>query len=184
MARLKSVIRQSIRELIEDYEDHEFSYLTEREVVASLLSGLRTRMDPIAVHCEVRPYDDRGKVISGEPLQWMRKKGGGCTVDLAIVHKRHLRQTVRKTNRRYWRCLSFPVEAIRAAVEVKVRVWQNKRNIRPDIDKLHQILKANPKCFTYLVVLDRCASQSDLKKLHEYALRFDVGYFSYPLCEL
>ena len=179
MTRLKSLVEASIRELIKDYRDNELSYLTESDVVAILLSMLRMRLDSDSVHCELRPYDSRKWFISGKPHKW-KKKARGCLVDIAIVKKPELKKTIRERQRRYWRYLSFPVESFRASVEVKIRTWRNKRNIRADIDKLHLILKANPKCLVYLVVMDRCAPEADLMKVRDYAQKHKVEFLSYP----
>ncbi|MCK5291708.1 MAG: hypothetical protein KAR39_06805 [Thermoplasmata archaeon] len=179
MTRLKTTVERCIHELIRDYKDNELSYLTESDVVASLLSLLRMRLDSDSVHCELRPYDSKKRYISGKPHKW-KKEARGCLVDIVILKKQGLKRVIRERQRRYWRYLSFPVASFRASVEVKIRTWRNKRNIRADIDKLNLILRANPRCLVYLVVLDRYAPEADLMKVRDYAQKYKVGFFSYP----
>jgi hypothetical protein len=179
MTRLKKDIERSIRQLIEDYRENELSYLTESDVVASLLGKLRERLGSDYVHCELRPYDVEGKFISGKPRKWS-KDGRGSLVDIAVIRKHQLKATIKEKRRKYWRYLSFPVESFTASIEVKIRTWRNKRNIRPDVDKLRLIKEANPDCLVYLLVLDRKASPEDIGKVRDYAKENHVGFFSYP----
>lgn len=114
-----------------------------------------------------------GRRISDEEVitegKWKRqiKSNAGNVVDLAvltmgekdrywnIVLKKAIKDKYKKyrhENRegvRYWRTLSYPVEAFLSAIEIKVRVRGNKKRILKDIDNLHCLKNENSKFDLY-----------------------------------
>lgn len=111
MTRLNTIIKESIRELIKDYEDSEFSYLTESDAMAGLLSILRMKLGSEFVHSELRPLDSKGRVISGRPRKW-RKKGKGCVVDIAIVREKHIKKTIEERQKKVMAILVIPCQSL------------------------------------------------------------------------
>lgn len=201
---MKKIVEKSIIEIVNDYERNEKKYTTEGDIVCNLFTNLLSVYDEnIIVHSQVRPFSgeiEKEKVIiDGE---WREPKGGkansGSVIDLAIIDmsKDYWNKTIRKANRdqlgeekedkgslNYWRILSYPVEAFHVAIEVKAKVKGNKGRIKEDIDKLAKIKERNPKCLTYMIILDRQASPDRVQKFIESVentQRID-GVFTYPV---
>jgi hypothetical protein len=188
---LREIIEDSIEEILKDYKREERSYLTEGDVICRLFLALSHKLK-VFVHSQMRPYARSGKdvlvIINGE---WEKgnKANKGSLVDLAIIDtdEKFWKDAFKKAKNdqgsklRYWRILSYPVEAFLAAIEVKIRVRGNVSRIYKDIEKLVAIRKKNPKCLAYLVVLDRCATPEDLEKIGRRAANENISFFSLGL---
>jgi len=69
-------------------------------------------------------------------------------------------------NLKYWRMLSYPVEAFRAVLEVKIRLSGIARHIeREHFPRLDAIQEKKEDCFLYYVVIDRCCNNRDCESL-------------------
>ena len=69
---------------------------------------------------------------------------------------------------RYWRILSYPLEAFRAAIMVKIRVKGNLLGIRKDIQVLRLLHKRNPECLPFLFICDRMSSEKNKAEIKRY----------------
>ena len=83
-----------------------------------------------------------------------------------------------KKSLKYWRILSYPVEAFLTVIEVKIRVSGNEERILKDVEKLYAIKKSNPKCLTYMVIADRCAPERILHNIRKYATKNKVELYA------
>lgn len=177
MARMDMNIRMSIRDLIDDYDQSPTSYLTESDVVASLACRLRECLKGKSVHIGLCPVRGSEEMIVGESKQF-DVANRGCAVDIAVLERELVQSAVSKDGeKKYWRYLKFPVEDLKAAIEVKVRVSGNKGRIRDDVKKLKTIGKASRHCLTYLVILDKRARERQLEDVLRKAKEHNVKVF-------
>jgi hypothetical protein len=188
--RLQTVIEESFKELAKKYGADPRGFLTETDVVSFLLCDLRKRLENqrLAVHSQLRPFwkdDGRYKVIKTRGWRWdsQDKANDGAVFDLVIVDDddKYFRQAVEKAKEdqrcsndlKYWRILSYPVQSFRAAIEVKIRLWQNIRFIeRNGFPKLCAIRKKNKDCLLYYLVCDQEARDEDISKLQEISKKY------------
>lgn len=186
---LRGKIDKSLKELEKNYRQKERDFLTEADAVSTLFNILKDRLKNanVAVHSQLRPFTQRNEVIVFDRRRkgWYWKKqrvaNEGAPFDLAIIdagdkywkraEKKAMYDQRAKKDLKYWRMLSYPIEAFLAAIEIKVRVWQNPPWIEKDINKLSAILKKNKKCLLYAVVLDRKANPKEVKKIEGLARR-------------
>lgn len=194
---LEEFINIAIKNIINDYRCHIKKYTTEGDVIANLFAQLsHNKFKNLYIHSQVRPF--KGNIGNEEVIidgNWRKqeKANSGCIVDLAILdlQDKYWKKTILKANKdqkikrnsnektlKYWRILSYPVEAFHAAIEVKVRVKNNKSRIIKDIKKLSIIKKTNPKCLTYLIIVDRCTSKKTIKNIQKYAERNRIKFYS------
>ncbi|RLF35308.1 MAG: hypothetical protein DRN03_05405 [Thermoplasmata archaeon] len=194
MGELKKIVEEVIGEVLEYYEKDRDgkSYTTEGNIVSHIfarLLGAPIWDKGIKIHSQVRPFKGeigKEKVIrDGKWKDQQGKANAGSVVDLAILdmRDRYWKKALEKAIKdqfgedrsegslRHWRILSYPVEAFRAAIEVKIRVRGNKRKILKDVEKLCAIKRENPECLAYMVIADRCAPTDIISDIKEYAER-------------
>jgi len=199
---LSRIIKEALRELESNYRRSEETYLTEGDVVASLLCSIRNLLSEdsghLTVHAQLRPYKRtrEGCMILkqvGKEIKWtaQTKANEGQLFDIAVTHlnTQHWRETHTKAledqyrnqttkkqgaELRYWRMLSCPVEAFKAAIEIKIRLWGNHQNIKSDIQKLAKLREVNNDCLAYCLVIDRAQNSRRVKELTEYAEKRNV----------
>ena len=183
---LDKIVSESIESIVKSYSrpENKILYLTEGDVVASLYSILRDRLkgvEDVTVHSQLRPYDARSKEVRviGErekKMQWktQSRANDGSIVDIIVIDsdESYWKDACRKAKKdqgsrklKYWRIVSYPVKAFRAAIEVKVKVRSNFSGIRRDVKKLETLKEADSDCLLFLVVLDRRASVEDLDEV-------------------
>ncbi|MCD6474586.1 MAG: hypothetical protein J7K47_06780 [Thermoplasmata archaeon] len=195
---MKELIEKAIGNILTDYKKNEKRYTTEGDVVAHLFCELQKvfkKKEEIILHSQVRPFDKdkESKVRVIKEGKWIEQPqaNAGSVVDLAILtmgendkyweiafekamKDQYKNKYKNKNGLKYWRILSYPVEAFLAAIEIKVRVDNNKKRIFEDIDKLHCLKSKNPNCLTYMLVLDRYASKNILRSIEERAEEKEV----------
>ena len=187
MPELETVIEDAIEELINDYKKDrkrvsEKIYFTETDVVCKLYSFLHDKLgENLVIHSELRPYMLKGEnnpnvyVIGKTKWEEQKKANEGARIDLAIIdteetnwksafEKAKRDQKWKQNGLNYWRILSYPLKVFKVAIEIKIRVRGNIKGIEEDIEKLKMIRKENPKCLTYMVILDRYASFNEIKE--------------------
>jgi hypothetical protein len=178
---LGQAIDVSVAIFIEEYREcRGVRYLTESDVVHRIAVHLEKQLEgaDYRVHLELRPYrrseGSLAKILEEGAVEWRTakedgsplKENDGARLDIAVVkgtngfeealQQARLVQSGRMDgDLRYWRMLSYPIEAIAAALEVKVRVRGNERRIRKDIDKLALIGEGR---IVRMVIVDRCAT--------------------------
>ena len=175
MEELKKMVEKVIEEVLEDYEKDEDkkTYTTEGDIVSHIFARLLEAPiwdKNIKIHSQVRPFKGeigKEKVIrDGKWKDQQGKANAGSVVDLAILdmRDRYWKKALEKAIKdqfgegrsegslRYWRILSYPVEAFRAAIEVKIRVRGNRKKIFKDVEKLCAIKRENPECLTCMVI--------------------------------
>jgi len=181
MSELANIIEDAIKELINNYKKDrervsEKICLTENDVVCKLYSLLHGNLgENLEIHSELRPYIPKGENnVNVDVIRntgWEKQNGAneGAKIDLAIIDtiESYWKQAFKKAKKdqnwekkeglKYWRILSYPLNAFRAVIEIKIKVRNNYPRIRRDIEKLKMIKKENPACLTYMVVLDRYA---------------------------
>ena len=196
MVSIVEIVGEAVSQLCKKYLQREILYLSESDAVCSLFSILNelSLSKGLAIHSQLRPFYgsvDSAFIIKSDKngkIEWQkqRKANEGAVVDLCVIDEdeKYWRKAYAKalrdqnaTNRlKYWRILSYPVEALRVAVEVKVKVYRNIRRIRTDLDKLAKIGEKNPSCVLYLVVLDRAAEPTEaLKQIKKYSKEHEVN---------
>jgi len=195
---MKELIETAIGNILTDYKKNEKRYTTEGDVVAHLFCELQKvfeKREEIILHFQVRPFykDEESKVRVIKEGKWIEQPqaNAGSVVDLAILtmgeNDKYWREAFQKAMKdqyknkyknknglKYWRILSYPVEAFLAAIEIKVRVDKNKKRIFEDIDKLYCLKSKNPNCLSYILVLDRYASENILRSIEERAKEKEV----------
>lgn len=164
----------------------------------------KSEQNKIGVHSELRPFCSGDRESEIENCQVIKEDIGGrmswdyqgqdakngSRVDICLIaqDRRYLDKAILKakidqigpsldrtrTDLKYWRILSYPVEAFRAAIEIKVKVHRNMTRIRKDIEKLAVLKQKNSQCLTYLVVLDRQADPKDIEKIRKIARKRDT----------
>lgn len=185
IATLDKRICSAVTRVAADYgkktrgEEGSRKYLTENDVVCNLYGELRASLPRgYEVHSGLRPYHTSKK--GKEVLRFLSKewtweategKNKGTTLDLCVLDS--VTQYWRKAKKegfwdnddlKYWRFPSYPISAIRAAIEVKIRVRGKTSNIRKDIDKVKAIktLVGSKPFLGYVVILDSCARPKDI----------------------
>jgi len=180
-------VDRSIREVRDAYKRSERNFLTEADIVSSLIQALRKHVqcDRIAIHSQLRPFlkkNGKVKVIGEErskdksrKRRWIEQKRAnkGARFDIALVSRdeKHWKKALENAKEdqggklKYWRILSYPLEAFHAIVETKVRVSGNIDEIRGDIERLVMVRQENPRCLTFLVVMDKKAKSKDLERI-------------------
>lgn len=199
---LGKIVERALVELEKDYRRFEETYLTEGDVVASLLCSLRNLLEKesgrLTVHAQLRPYKRtrEGCMVLKEvkrKIEWaaQRKANEGTLLDVAVtdLNNEYWRETYTKAledqhkNRnprrseidlKYWRMLSCPVEAFKAAIEIKIRLWGNHQYIKRDIDKLAKLREMNKNCLAYCLVIDRKQNGRRVGELRKYAKNRNV----------
>jgi hypothetical protein len=210
-------IKDSINELVIQYNRSPWSFTTESDVTNKLYSLLQGRLDSedAVIHSELRPFlrMSQGKepqylvIKDRKEPQWIgqEKANGGAMIDIVVVdgEERFRKEALEKATReqrnkeimklrrkgiepiegslklRYWRMLSYPVKAFRAAIEVKIKVSGNVSKIKNDVKKLRKIRDENRECRLYLLVLDRMAASKKLEDLKGFAKSHDVTSFDH-----
>ena len=200
MEELKKMVEKVIEEVLEDYEKDEDgkTYTTEGDIVSHIFARLSAPVGDrnIKIHSQVRPFKGeigKEKVIrDGKWKDQQGKANAGSVVDLAILdmRDRYWKKALEKAIKdqfgedrsegslRYWRILSYPVEAFRVAIEVKIRVRGNKKKILKDVEKLCAIKRESPECLTYMVIADRCAPPNTISDIKEYAERNGIKFYA------
>jgi len=191
---LTKIVEQSISKLGENYLRNKRSYLTEADTVYDLFSVLRNNLDleKMRIHSELRPF--YGEIDCPSVIRtikgttgWVMQKTAlqGSLVDLSIIDvcEEHWNKAYKKAQKdqglddlehlRFWRMLSYPVEAFRAIIEVKFKVYKNIGRIKKDIDKLDKIREKNHECLVYLVILDRRAKK--LGQIEKYSQEKNIN---------
>lgn len=201
---LDEVVKGAILQIINNYKRTPRAYLTEADVVSDLACDLKsmimTKHGELAVHCELRPFQEinlhkrntkqKYLVIVGDRWVPQQRANSGAHFDIIVVsndkefwrraYENALYYQGKRRKRKvlsYWRFLSYPVDAFYAVVEVKVRVSGNVSKIKRDMDRLFALQKKNSNCFTYVLVLDRKAKPRDKKYLKEYSERLGISCF-------
>jgi len=153
----------------------------------------------IGVHSELRPFccgdhtnDVKNCLVIREnkdgKIAWDKQGDdakNGSRVDICLISQngRYLKKAKLKakfdqlgpnfdhagTDLKYWRILSYPVEAFQAAIEIKIKVHKNMTRIKKDIEKMAVLKQNNDQCQTYLVVLDRQADHKYIEKIKNIA---------------
>ena len=208
-------IKESIQELVTEYNENPWSLITESDVTNRLYSILQRRpvLKGISIHSELRPFQSKLQGKASLPFvikdrkdpHWVRqrKANDGAMIDLVLVDsdkrfeneahkkavleqgKREIEKLIRKglepvedsLELRYWRMLSYPVKAFKAAIEAKIRVSGNMPKIRNDVKKLKKIKEENDECGLYLVVLDCKADDRKLREIRAFADEYKVVPF-------
>jgi hypothetical protein len=184
--KLENALIESLKEIAEQYNDQESAFLTENDVVCKLFSILEKKLNRftnIQIHTEIRPFHGNEKdcnVIRGGAWKKQGKVANvGEKIDIGIIEsnnsyyeralaKAKIDQGTDDLN--YWRILSYPVEALKAAIEVKIRVKNNSDGIKRDIEKLKKLNHIDPNnpnndCLLFFLVLDRQAKESRLSQI-------------------
>lgn len=171
---LRNIIEESIYKLGEDFRTNKKSYLSEADALCSLFTILKNKLDlkQMNVHSQLRPfYKEMNNtfVLRRMPtrkIDWViqEKANLGSLVDLSIIDidKEYWIKAYAKAledqhskNIKWWRILSYPVEALKAVIEIKVKVYGNFDEIEEDVYKLEMIGKKKIECLLYFVLLDR-----------------------------
>jgi hypothetical protein len=200
--RLKEALELSLAELLHAYLEDSRLILTENDMVM-LAYGILVKngVPKHSLHTELRPYigsDDRKcKVIrktkqedaSKTKLDWHEqdKANQGARFDLVVVHEddenddfweralKKAKSDQRAPNGlRYWRILSYPCKAFGAVIEFKAKVYNNMDRIHDDITRLKLLHDENSDCLKYLVVMDRCASEDNVKQIRNWLSDSDI----------
>jgi len=184
--KTKEIIKQSLQELEKKYCSNQKDFLTEADVVSFLISNLRKKIkEGLRVHSQLRPFyqtEERYYVIKKEGETWgwrlQRKANEGAVFDVVVVddYDRYFKQALEKArkdqgaplNLKYWRMLSYPVEAFHAVLEVKIRLSGNVKEIgQVELPKLSAIQEKR-NCLLYYVVIDRCFKNEDRESLKKF----------------
>jgi len=199
MSLQEEIIGNSIKELMQEYDENECSYLTENDVICKLYSILTRNCNPkeFRIHSELRPFYESVEnqlVITeekGGKIGWYKQQTAksGFRVDLSLINpktkffealeKAKKDQHARSGELKYWRMLSYPVEAFHAIIEVKIKVYRNK-TIDKDIEKLVMIRDKNKDCQLYLIILDRKSNPDILKIYKKKAENHNIKYYTFP----
>lgn len=186
---LRRVIEATISSFGRKYNKYKKRYLTEADVVSDLFSMLdqRLKQDPnLAVHSQLRPFSGENRVIRGKvwkQVSWISQQKDprrGSLVDIAVIDmsEAYWKRALNKAKRfDYWRILSYPVEAFRAALEVKIRVKGNFDTIKRDIVKLVKIRNKSPDCLSYLIVSDRKSVREDRERIKKFGREQGIRCF-------
>ncbi|MGD6810454.1 MAG: hypothetical protein ACQCN3_12215 [Candidatus Bathyarchaeia archaeon] len=170
---LESVVLKSIDALKLQYELNENAFFTENDVICELFSIIKSNIDDaFQVHSEIRPYfvDKEKFEIRCDKNTWVQctKNNMGDVIDVVIFgpNETYFKEAFEKTKKySCWRLLSHPVELIKAAIEVKIRVNGNRKRVDWDINKLSLISAKNKTCLLLFLVLDRNAKASCLEQI-------------------
>jgi len=177
---LKGLVEECLKEFVRNYGNDAYPYelLTEGDAASLLFCILKNRMkgpkfSTFKIHSELRPFieeENKHKVIKrkGSEWEWAEHKpeNSGAVVDIVIIDSDpEYSKKAEKSERKYWRIVSYPLEAFHACIEVKIRVSGNIRNIKKDISKLCKIREHNKQCLVYLTVVDRKATSEDIKEI-------------------
>ena len=176
-AMLAERIESVLKRIVDSYWNDKWYMLTERDLVARAFSLLRKELLPrFSIHCELRPFkgpytqEDKKwyKVIRDVEgiAKWCRQQGNsGAIFDLCVLdsdpelwRKAYKKACGERTEPRYWRFPSYPLEAFRAVIEFKVRGKGNLPRIKKDIRKLGEMCPVDGNCDGFLILLDRCAT--------------------------
>lgn len=209
MKNIGEAIENVIKRILKDYMENEKKYTTEGDAIAYLFSELIEvfKQNNIIVHSQVRPFSYKiinGK-ISNEKIikrgKWKKQNRAneGNIIDLAIItlgkNYEYWKIALEKAKKdqykdkyedkkqlEYWRILSYPIEAFRSAIEVKVRVKGNKGRILDDIKTLYCLKNKNPKVLTYILILDKCAPKEMLQDIKQKAKEKEVKLYAAAYC--
>ena len=177
--------------LISNYRADEKYILTEADATNRfyeiLSQNLILQKYDLSIHSELRPFikQKNGKYKIIKKGKWTNEGriNEGAKFDLSIINnsnyfwdkafKKVVRaQTNDETRVKYWRFLSYPLEAFKAVFEFKIRVQgnirdskKNPRGISKDIEKLNVLHSENEDCLKYLVILDRKISEKNYHKI-------------------
>ena len=187
VSNVKGIVEECLRRLVESYErkEHIEDFLTESDVASSLFCMLKDEMEKESVegfkiHGGLRPYiEEEGTILvirardsSSMELEWKKHhpRNSGAVVDIVIVdcEQEYFRRAERISSRKYWRLVTYPLEAFAVCIEVKIRVSGNFDRIRKDIKKLRKIRETKTDCLVYLVVVDRKASDKSKENIKKY----------------
>ena len=121
-------------------------------------------------------------------LEWEWKKhepkNSGAVVDIVVVNseQKYFKRAKEISPKKYWRLVTFPIEAFVVCIEVKIRVAGNIKRIKKDIEKLVKIREANREanrnCLVYLVIVDRKALKAFLDDIEKLCVENDVPLHS------
>ena len=198
LLQLRRRTDRAIKNVVENYsrktdgEEGSRIYLTEADVVFNMYASIgRVLPDGFEIHAGLRPFQLR----SGKKLVWSKEKRKwnweqapkrnddtsddqrwGATVDLCVLdsstkyweHAKERGHRDGRGNLKYWRFISYPVEALRIGIEAKVRIRDRvSKGIFKDLKKLETIMMATrPGRFLgYLVIVDSCARDEDLVRI-------------------
>jgi len=181
VSSIKAMVEECLRKLVKSYEEHEEDFLTERDAVCTLFCMLKDEMkkgneEGFKIHSELRPYiegKNTNRVIKQVKgvVKWKehKPKNSGAVVDIVIVSskQKYFERAKEFSSKKYWRLVTYPLEAFVACIEVKIRVSGNIKRIEKDIDKLCKIRDTKKNCLVYLVVVDRKASADSKKRIEK-----------------
>jgi len=191
---IKEIINRCVEKITDNYEKKKEDYLTEGDVTSSLFCLLKDEMEKhniegLKIHRELRPYvkmENNSYVIKqvNGAIKWEqhKPKNSGAVVDIAIIksEQEYFEQAEEVAPKKYWRLLTYPLDAFVACIEVKIRVSGNISRIKKDIDKLCKIRDTihdrGKECFVHLVVLDSEVSDQSRKKIENLCKGFSVGF--------
>jgi hypothetical protein len=176
-----------LKDFVWNYGNDAYPYelLTEGDAASLLFCILKNRMkdtkfSTFKIHSELRPFieeENKHKVIKRKGAEWEwaehEPENSGAVVDIVIIDsdQEYEKTACEKSDGKYWRIVSYPLEAFHACIEVKIRVSGNIRNIEKDISKLCKIREHNKQCLVYLTVVDRKAKPGDIEKIKRKCLK-------------
>ena len=193
-------IEKALTELVSDYCKHPTKYMTENDIVIQAHKLIQKHVlntkQKLSLHSELRPYIFEGDIGIHE-MDWnpVDQINHASKCDLAIIDTSsiHWDKTMkkivclhsrkrRKKKLNYWRFLVYPVKAFKAAFEFKMRVRGNLSNIEEDILKLNLIRCKNSKCLTYMIILDKEASNKNMKTIRAFD-REETMLITHEMCK-
>jgi len=198
MPNIKIIVEECLSKLVRAYEADCENFLTESDVASSLSCLLKDKMKKqdvgeFRVHSGLRPYiEEDGKdalVLRTEDsssIEWKWKKhepkNSGSVVDIVIVSKKRdyfekAKDTSATILKKYWRLVTYPLEAFKVCIEVKIRVSGNIKRIKRDINKLRMIREANKDCLVYLIVADRRALPTSKENIKNCCEENDIPFY-------
>ncbi len=180
------MVRECLQNFGLSYNKSQQDFLTEGDSVSSLFCILKKEMERrdikgFKIHRELRPYTEERDTkyvikVEDKEAKWGKQetRNSGAVVDIVIVDDdmEYFEAARDYSPRKYWRILSYPLEAFVACIEVKIKVFGNNRRITKDIDKLCLIRetvaeKFNRKCLVYMCVMDRRASSKSIRTVED-----------------
>ncbi|MDH5268145.1 MAG: hypothetical protein OEW62_10780 [Candidatus Bathyarchaeota archaeon] len=198
VSSIKALVEACLRKLLKNYEkeEHKEAFLTESDVASSLFCMLKGEMEKrnigeFAVHSGLRPYiEEKGLnlVIKAKDSllgEWKKHepKNSGSVVDIVLINRKpeYFEKAKDVSPKKYWRLVTYPLEAFKVCIEVKIRVPGNIKRIKKDIIKLRKIRETNRSCLVYLVVVDRKASNRSKENIKKYCDENGVPlYIAFP----
>ncbi len=200
VSRVKAIVEDCLKKLVNQYEEQEEDFLTEGDVASSLFCMLRHEMenqgvDGFKVHVGLRPYKDKdpklvlkAKDTDSEKWEWKEHhpKNSGAVVDVVVIDEKKeyfnkACEDEKIESKKFWRLVNYPLEAFVVCIEVKIKVSGNKKRIEKDVNELLAIKgSTNGKCLVYLLVVDRKASIERIKEIEKLCVENGVILKAFP----